>query len=189
MASDPFSYGGCWTADTCRKVTKFVDLAETFHLPIVNLSDCPGFQVGKEAEENGTIKEGVRVMSAIWQTTTPWCTIIIRNVFGVAGAAHKVGGRFCTRYAWPSGRWGSLPLEGGIEAAYSADIAAADDPDAKLAEITDRLEKLRSPFRSAETFWIEEIVDPRDTRALLCDFANTVAPLRDTGPSLHAMRP
>ena len=189
MASDPFSYGGCWTADTCRKVTKFVDLAETFHLPIVNLSDCPGFQVGKEAEENGTIKEGVRVMSAIWQTTTPWCTMIIRNVFGVAGAAHKVGGRFCTRYAWPSGRWGSLPLEGGIEAAYSADIAAADDPDAKLAEITDRLEKLRSPFRSAETFWIEEIVDPRDTRALLCDFANTVAPLRDTGPSLHAMRP
>ena len=189
MASDPFSYGGCWTADTCRKVTKFVDLAETFHLPIVNLSDCPGFQVGKEAEQNGTIKEGVRVMSAIWQTTTPWCTIIIRNVFGVAGAAHKVGGRFCTRYAWPSGRWGSLPLEGGIEAAYSADIAAADDPDAKLAEITDRLEKLRSPFRSAETFWIEEIVDPRDTRALLCDFANTVAPLRDTGPSLHAMRP
>mgnify|MGYP006144548691 CR=1 FL=1 len=189
MASDPFSYGGCWTADTCRKVTKFVDLAETFHLPIVNLSDCPGFQVGKEAEQNGTIKEGVRVMSAIWQTTTPWCTMIIRNVFGVAGAAHKVGGRFCTRYAWPSGRWGSLPLEGGIEAAYSADIAAADDPDAKLAEITDRLEKLRSPFRSAETFWIEEIVDPRDTRALLCDFANTVAPLRDTGPSLHAMRP
>ena len=189
MASDPFSYGGCWTADTCRKVTKFVDLAETFHLPIVNLSDCPGFQVGKEAEQNGTIKEGVRAMSAIWQTTTPWCTMIIRNVFGVAGAAHKVGGRFCTRYAWPSGRWGSLPLEGGIEAAYSADIAAADDPDAKLAEITDRLEKLRSPFRSAETFWIEEIVDPRDTRALLCDFANTVAPLRDTGPSLHAMRP
>jgi acetyl-CoA carboxylase carboxyltransferase component len=189
MASDPYSYGGCWTADTCRKVIKFVDLAETFHLPIVNLSDCPGFQVGKEAEENGTIKEGVRAMSAIWQTSTPWCTMIIRNVFGVAGAAHKVGGRFCTRYAWPSGRWGSLPLEGGIEAAYSADIAAADDPDAELAKITDRLEKLRSPFRSAETFWIEEIVDPRDTRALLCDFANTAAPLRDTGPSLHAMRP
>ena len=189
MASDPYSYGGCWTSDTCRKVIKFVDLAETFHLPIVNLSDCPGFQVGKEAEENGTIKEGVRAMSAIWQTTVPWCTTIVRNAFGVAGAAHRNGGKFCTRYAWPSGRWGSLPLEGGIEAAYSADIAAADDPDAELAVITERLEKLRSPFRSAETFWIEEIVDPRDTRALLCDFANTVAPLRETGPSRHTMRP
>ena len=189
MASDPMSYGGCWTADTCRKVEKFVDLAETFHLPIVNLSDCPGFQVGLEAEQSGVIKEGVRVMSAIWQTTVPWCTMIIRNVFGVAGAAHRNGGNFCTRYAWPSGRWGSLPLEGGIEAAYSADIAAAEDPDAELATITDRLEKLRSPFRSAETFWIEEIIDPRETRGLLCDFANMAAPLRTTGASSHAMRP
>jgi len=58
-----------------------------------------------------------------------------------------------------------------------------------LAEITERLEKLRSPFRSAEAFWIEEIIDPRDTRALLCDFANTAAPLRKAGPSSHAMRP
>ena len=189
MASNPMSYGGCWTADTCRKVEKFVDLAETFHLPIVNLSDCPGFQVGLEAEQSGVIKEGVRVMSAIWQTTVPWCTMIIRNVFGVAGAAHTVGDRFSTRYAWPSGRWGSLPLEGGIEAAYAADIAAAEDAEAELADITERLEKLRSPFRSAEAFWIEEIIDPRDTRGLLCEFANTAAPLRKVGPSSHAMRP
>ena len=141
MASDPF-YGGGWTADTCRKVEKFVDTADTFHLPIVYLADCPGFQIGLEAEKNGTIKEGVKAMSAIWQTTTPWCSVIIRNAFGVAGAAHKNGGRYCTRYAWPSGRWGSLPLEGGIEAAYRADIDAADDPDAKMAEIEGRLNKL-----------------------------------------------
>ncbi len=189
MASNPASYGGCWTADTCRKVAKFVDTAQTFHLPIVNLSDCPGFQVGLEAEQSGVIKEGVRAMSAIWQTTVPWCTVIIRNVFGVAGAARTVGDRFTTRYAWPSGRWGSLPLEGGIEAAYAADIEAADDPQAKLEEIEERLEKLRSPFRSAEAFWIEEIIDPRGTRGLLCDFANTAAPLRRIGPSTHAMRP
>ena len=189
MASDPYSYGGCWTAATCRKVAKFVDLAETFHLPVVYLVDCPGFQIGLEAEQAGTIKEGVRAMSAMWQTTTPWCAVIIRNAFGVAGAAHKNGGRFCTRYAWPSGRWGSLPLEGGIEAAYRGDIDASDDPQAKMAEIEDRLNKLRSPFRSAETFWIEEIVDPRDTRRLLCDFAETAAPLRTTGPSRFMMRP
>jgi len=189
MASDPYSYGGCWTAATCKKVIKFVDMAETFHLPVVYLVDCPGFQIGLESEQAGTIKEGVRAMSAMWQTTTPWCSVIIRNCFGVAGAAHKNGGRYCTRHAWPSGRWGSLPLEGGIEAAYRADISEAEDPDAKLAEIEDRLNKLRSPFRSAESFWIEEIVDPRDTRALLCDFAETAAPLRETGPSRFAMRP
>ena len=66
---------------------------------------------------------------------------------------------------------------------------AALDRDAKLIEIQDRLNRLRSPFRSAESFWIEEIVDPRDTRALLCDFANTAAPLRETGQYRHMMRP
>jgi acetyl-CoA carboxylase carboxyltransferase component len=189
MASDPFFYGGAWTADTCQKVERFVDLAQTFHLPVVYLVDCPGFLIGAEAERAGTIKQGVRAMSAIWQTTIPWCAVIARNAFGVAGAAHRNGGRFCTRYAWPSGRWGSLPLEGGIEAAYRAELDAAPDPTAKLGEIEERLTKLRSPFRSAETFWIEEIVDPRDTRPLLCEFANVAAPVRRPGPSAHGMRP
>ena len=189
MASDPFFYGGAWTADSSQKVERFVDLAQTFHLPVVYLVDCPGFLIGPDAEKTGTIKQGVRAMSAIWQTTVPWCAVIVRNVFGVAGAAHRNGSRYCTRYAWPSGRWGSLPLEGGIEAAYRAELDAAADPKEKLAEIEDRLTKLRSPFRSAETFWIEEIIDPRDTRPLLCEFANLAAPLRRPGPSPHHMRP
>jgi len=189
MASDPYHYAGAWTADTCQKVERWVDMAQTFHLPVVYLVDCPGFLIGLEAERTGTIKQGVRAMSAIWQTTVPWCAVIIRNVFGVAGAAHKNGGRYGFRYAWPSGRWGSLPLEGGIEAAYRADLAAADDPAAKLVEIEERLNKLRSPFRSAETFWIEEIVDPRSTRPLLCEFVNLAAPLREPGPYTHRMRP
>jgi len=189
MASDPFFYGGAWTADTSQKVERFVDLAETFHLPVVYLVDCPGFLIGLEAEQTGTIKQGVRAMSAIWQTSVPWCAVIVRNVFGVAGAAHRNGSRYCTRYAWPSGRWGSLPLEGGIEAAYRAEIDAAIDPAGKMAEIDERLTKLRSPFRSAETFWIEEMIDPRDTRPLLCEFANLAAPLRRPGRSTHHMRP
>jgi acetyl-CoA carboxylase carboxyltransferase component len=189
MASDPMFYGGAWTADTCQKVERWMDFAETFHLPVVYLVDCPGFLIGLEAERTGTIKQGVRAMSAMWQTTMPWCAVIIRNVFGVAGAAHTNGRRYCMRYAWPSGRWGSLPLEGGIEAAYRAEIDAAPDPRARMAEIADRLNKLRSPFRSAETFWIEEIVDPRETRPLLCEFANLAAPLRVPGPSSHGMRP
>jgi acetyl-CoA carboxylase carboxyltransferase component len=189
MASDPMFYGGGWTADTCQKVARFVDMAETFHLPVVYFCDCPGFLIGLEAEKSGVIRQGVRAMSAMFQTTVPWCSFIIRNAFGVAGAAHQNGARFNWRYAWPSGRWGSLPLEGGIEAAYSADIAGAADPQAKMAEIGERLNKLRSPFRSAETFWIEEIVDPRDTRKILCEFVELAAPVRGRGPSRHWMRP
>ena len=127
MASDPMFYGGGWTADACQKVTRFLDMAETFHLPVVYFCDCPGFLIGLEAEKSGVIRQGVRAMSSMFQTTVPWCTFIIRNAFGVAGAAHQNGSRMNWRYAWPSGRWGSLPLEGGIEAAYRADIDAAED--------------------------------------------------------------
>ncbi|HUB95632.1 MAG TPA: carboxyl transferase domain-containing protein, partial [Stellaceae bacterium] len=92
-------------------------------------------------------------------------------------------------YAWLSARWGSLPLEGGIEAAYRADLEAARDPVAKLREIEDRLNKLRSPFRTAESFWVEEIIDPRETRPLLCEFARLAEPLLTPGPASFRMRP
>ena len=128
LASDPFHYGGSWTAEACQKVVRFVDLAETFHLPVVYLMDCPGFMIGLEAEKAATIRHGVRAMAAVNQTTVPWCTIIVRNSFGVAGVVHQPANRFSFRYAWPSAYWGSLPLEGGIEAAYRADIDGADDP-------------------------------------------------------------
>lgn len=181
LASDPYHYGGSWTADTCDKVIRFVDLAETFHLPVVYLMDCPGFMIGLEAEKTATIRHGVRAMAAVNQSTVPWCTIIVRNAFGVAAVVHQPADRFSMRYAWPSASWGSLPLEGGIEAAYRAEIEAAEDPQAKMREIEERLTKLRSPFRSAEKFWVEEVIDPRKTRSLLCEFARLAEPLRTPG--------
>ncbi len=189
LASDPFHYGGAWTAEACQKIIRFVDLAETFRLPVVYLCDCPGFMIGKQAEESATIRHGVRAMAALNQTTMPWCTIILRNCYGVAGAAHQPAGRLSLRYAWLSASWGSLPLEGGIEAAYRAEIEAAADPKAKLAEIEDRLNKLRSPFRTAETFWVEDIIDPRETRKLLCDFAEIAQRALEPVQRTQPMRP
>jgi acetyl-CoA carboxylase carboxyltransferase component len=189
MAGDPLYHGGAWTADACSKIIRFIDLAETFHLPVVHLVDCPGFQVGLAAESSAVIRWGVRALSAICQTTVPWCSVIVRNVFGVGGLGHQPSGRFCVRYAWPSARWGSLPLEGGVEAAYRAEIDAAPDPVVKMAEIDARLNALRSPFRTAEAFWVEEIIDPRETRRLLCEFAGLAAPLRTVGVRAFGMRP
>jgi acetyl-CoA carboxylase carboxyltransferase component len=189
LAGDPLFGGGAWGAAASRKITRFVDLAQTFHLPMVHLVDCFGFAVGLEAESTATMRHAVTAISAIHQSTIPWCAVIIRNVFGVGGGAHVPHTLTPIRYAWPSGNWGSLPLEGGVEAAYRAEIAAAPDPAAKLAEIETRLEQMRSPFRSAEAFLIEEIIDPRDTRPLLCEFANMAAPLRKPGQSMFTMRP
>ena len=93
------------------------------------------------------------------------------------------------RYAWPSGDWGSLPMEGGIEAAFKSDLEKSDDPERLLEEIEERMEMVRSPFRTAESFLAEEIIDPRDTRRLLCEFANLAAPLRTPGKTSFGLRP
>jgi len=189
MAGDPLFHGGAWTADACSKIIRFVDMAQTFHLPIVHLVDCPGFQVGLAAESSAVIRWGVRALSAINQTTVPWCSVVVRNCYGVGGLGHQPVSHLCVRYAWPSASWGSLPLEGGIEAAYRAEIDASPDPQGKMDEIEARLNRLRSPFRTAEPFWVEEVIDPRETRRLLCEFANMAAPLRTPGESRFTMRP
>lgn len=189
MASNPHIYGGGWTAETSQKVARFVDMAAIFHLPVVNFVDIPGFVVGQEAEMAGTVRHGGRALSAVYQTPSPWCSIVVRKAFGVAGAGHTDHSRTQFRYAWPSADWGSMPMEGGIEAAYRAEIEAAPDPAAKRAEIEARLGKVTSPLRSAEHFLIEEMIDPRETRAVLCTFANLTAKLRRTGPTTFGVRP
>lgn len=189
VASDPFMMGGLWTAASAAKLERFVSFAETFHLPVVHFVDNPGFIIGKQAEAEGTIRAGARALTAIYQARVPWCSIIVRKVFGVAGAGHQNHTRFHYRYAWPSADWGSLPIEGGIEAAYKAELDAAPDRDALRIEIEARLNRLRSPFRSAERFGIEEIIDPRETRPLLCEFAAIAAPLRSAGPVTFGYRP
>ena len=151
VASDPKHYGGGLTADASEKLTRFVDLCDQFRLPFVNFVDQPGFVIGTEAERRGTIRRGTRAMVAIYQATVPGVSILMRKVFGVAGAAHGDHSRLNLRYAWPSGDWGSLPIEGGIEAAYRRDLEAAEDPAALRAEIEERLERgaLAVPHRRA----------------------------------------
>ena len=189
LSSDPYFYGGGWTAEASNKVTRFVDIAETFHLPVIHLVDNPGFVIGLEAEKNATIRHGARALTAVYQATVPWCSVILRKVFGVAGAAHMNASRVHYRYAWPSGDWGSLPMEGGIEAAFKSDLEKSDNPEQLLMEIEERMEKVRSPFRTAESFLAEEIIDPRDTRKLLCEFANLAAPLREIKRPSFGTRP
>jgi propionyl-CoA carboxylase beta chain len=171
LASDPRHYGGALTAEGSDKLARFIDLCDQFRLPVVNFVDQPGFLIGTAAERAGTIRRGARALYAVHQATVPWASILVRKVYGVAGAGHGDGSRLNLRYAWPSGDWGSLPLAGGIEAAYRRELEAAADPAALRAEIEARLDAVRSPFRTAERFSVEEIIDPRETRPLLCDWA------------------
>ncbi|MEM7079416.1 MAG: carboxyl transferase domain-containing protein [Pseudomonadota bacterium] len=171
FAENPRVYGGAWTADAARKIIRLIDLAATFHLPIVHLEDCPGFLIGKQSEEEATIRYGSAALAALGQANVPFCCVVVRKAFGVAGGANHKPGAHHLRAAWPSGDWGSLPIEGGIEVAYKAELAEVEDYDAHLTKIKERLNRLRSPYRSAEYFEIEEIIDPSKTRSYLCQWA------------------
>lgn len=171
LASDPSFLGGSWDARTSEKVERFVRLADLFRLPIVHLVDNPGFMIGREAEMAGTIRYGVQAMNAIYRAQVPLASIVLRRAYGIAGSAMSNAEAFQYRYCWPSGDWGSLPIAGGLEVAYKSEIEAAADPVAELAAIRARLAQVTSPFRSAERFNVEDIIDPRDTRPLLCEFA------------------
>ena len=193
LASDPRFYGGGLTAAASEKQARFVDMCDQFRLPIVNFVDQPGFVIGTESERQGTIRRGARALFAGYQASVPWVSILVRKVFGVAGAGHGNHAGLNLRYAWPSGDWGSLPIEGGIQAAYRRELEAAADPVALLAEITERLNAVRSPFRTAERFGVEEIIDPRDTRPILCDWAERAHELvrhdAGNGPKGRGLRP
>jgi acetyl-CoA carboxylase carboxyltransferase component len=192
MANDPAFYAGAIDAAAAEKMTRFVDLCDIFRLPVVNFVDNPGFLVGVAAEKQGTIRKGVRALAAVYQATNPWCSIIVRKAFGVAGAGHSNHTRSSPRYAWPSGEWGSLPIEGGVEAAYKRQLQAAADPDKLREELEANLASLRDPILTAEAFGVEEIIDPRDTRPLLIEFARRaqqIVAAEERGPKSKGMRP
>jgi len=188
-AENPMIYGGGWTADSCSKLTRLIDLASLFNLPMVHLEDCPGFVIGKQSEHEATVRAGSTVLVALRRARVPYCTVVIRKAFGIAGASNRKPGTKSMRMAWPSGDWGSLPLEGGLEVAYKADLAESDDPDALRTEIAERLNRYRSPHRSAEFYEIEQIIDPRDTRAMLCDWVRLARRTLKPGSHPQGFRP
>jgi len=191
IANDPRHGGGAPNAPACDKMLRLVDICDTFHIPVVNFVDNPGFLIGSAAERAGTLRAGARALVAVYQATMPWISILIRRCYGVAGAGHGNAQALNLRYAWPSGDWGSLPIEGGVQAAYKRDIESSPDPDARRREIEEALNQFRSPLRTAEAFGIEEIIDPRDTRPLLCEWAESAYRMlpAELGPKARSCRP
>ena len=176
--------GGAMTADGCDKVTRHLDLCDLFHIPVLNLIDNPGFCVGLEHERNGTIRKGATWMVAMAQVKVPMFTVIMRRSFGVAGNYQASPTRQPNvRVSWPAADVGGIPPEGGIEAAYKRQLAEAADPVALRAELNARIESVRGPIGPLNRFQMEELVDPRDTRRLICEWVPTAtkvatAPLR-----------
>jgi acetyl-CoA carboxylase carboxyltransferase component len=172
MCSDPRVAGGAMTTTSAWKIERHAKLCDTFGLPVINLVDQPGNATGPEAELGGTLLGAVRVLITLEELRVPWMSVVMRRAFGMAGGLHapKYFPQLNHRVAWPSARWGSIPVEGGVKAAHRQEIDEAPDPAARQAELEAYYNRIGSPFRTAEKFGILDIIDPRETRAFLCDW-------------------
>ncbi len=174
LANDCRYYAGAMTADGARKVRRFLEICDQFHLPMVSLVDEPGFMIGPDSEKAGAIRAGTAAVNTAACYSAPWASVLIKKNYGVAAAAHY--GPDAYVLAWPSAEMGALPLEGGVAVAFRREIAAAADPDAKRGELEAMMAARLSPFPRAESFAFHELIDPRETRPALCDWIERVQP-------------
>ena len=180
VANNPMIYGGAMDVGESLKQCHFVELCDTFHIPLVFLVDVPGFMVGLEAESRGVMRAGMRAVYVASQATVPVVTLVVRKCYGMAGMATCQQRGVNLKLAWPSAEWGSLPVEGGVAVAFRREIEAADDPKAKEAELEEELRVYSSPFRTAEAFGVEDILDPRETRPYLARYVEAMQPKLST---------
>lgn len=193
LASNPMVNAGAIDGKAAQKMGRFIDLCNLFSIPVVLLGDVPGFMIGSVAEREGTMRYGMAAVMAALEASVPKVHIALRKSYGMGGDAFSsVGGpqALNLRFGWPSGEWGAIPIEGGVAAAYRRDIESAPDPDARRKELEDKLVGLRSPFRAAETGDVIDIIDPRDTRPIICRFIKAAQPYlkRNAGPK-RSVRP
>ncbi|HKK51715.1 MAG TPA: carboxyl transferase domain-containing protein, partial [Myxococcota bacterium] len=115
---------------------------------------------------------GMNAMFAILQTTVPWFACVVRRSYGVAQGLHL--GPSSTVVAWPSAMSGALPVESGVALAFRREIEAAPDPAARRAELEDEMAKAQSVMPRAEEFGVHDLIDPRETRPMLCEWAQEI---------------
>lgn len=164
IANNPCHKAGAPDARDSRKMGHFTSVSDQFHIPLIHLVDEPGFMIGVAAESMGTLKEGMSAMCRVMQAKVPRISVIVRKCYGMAGALNYANHTLHYRIAWPSAEFGSIPIEGGVAAAFKREIDQSPDPEKRRQEIEEELHSFESPFRTAEKFAVEDIIDPRETR-------------------------
>lgn len=169
VANNPEVLSGATDAFGAQKITKHLNLCDVFNLPLVQFIDCPGYSVGTTAERQATMKYGVELGKAYFSTTMPVFNVLVRKCYGVAGGIMADCRDPHHRIAWPSLESGSLPLAGGVEASHARELKEAGDRKAQLYdEMMEDYTRLQNPVRTAAAFDVPELVDPADSRKLLC---------------------
>lgn len=171
---------GAIDAAGSQKLTRHLKFCDVFNLPLVQVVDIPGYAIGTAAERAATMRHGVALATAYYSTTMPVFSVVVRRVYGVAGGIMLDCRDPRMRVAWPSGTWGSLPLEGGIDVGHAHELREIEKRDGvearkrRYAELEEEYRRLMNPVRTANAFGIEEIIDPAITRRVCCEWARHV---------------
>ncbi|GLB11286.1 hypothetical protein AtubIFM57258_008153 [Aspergillus tubingensis] len=169
--------GGALDAAGSQKLARLLKLCDVMNLPVLQFIDVPGYAIGTVAERTATMRWGVELGKTYFTTTMPLFNVITRRAYGVAGGLMLGARDPVMQVAWPSGQWGSLPLEGGIEVAHRHELREAEksgQKEARYKELEEEYRRLMNPVRTANAFGVEEIIDPKDTRRVCCAWAQHV---------------
>ncbi len=169
VANQPKQLGGILDNDSADKAARFVNLCNAFDIPLVFLMDVPGFMVGSKVEAGGIIRHGAKMLYAVANATVPKITVITRKAYGAG--YYVMNGRAYEPdliVAWPSAEISVMGAEGAVEIVMRKQVEEADDPDAKKAELIDAYRKIIDVYIAAGNDMIDDVIDPRETRATIC---------------------
>jgi acetyl-CoA carboxylase carboxyltransferase component len=169
VANQPKQLGGILDNDSADKAARFINLCNAYGIPLVYLMDVPGFMVGSKVEEAGIIRHGAKMLYATANATVPKITVITRKAYGagyyvMCGRAYEPD----LIVAWPSAEISVMGAEGAVEIIFRKQVQEAEDPAAKKAELIAEFRKIIDVYVAAGNDMIDDVIDPRETRATIC---------------------
>ena len=169
VANQPKQLGGILDNDSADKAARFVNLCNAYDIPLVFLMDVPGFMVGSKVEQAGIIRHGAKMLHAVANATVPKVTVVLRKAYGAG--YYVMNGRAYEPdliVAWPSAEISVMGAEGAVEIVMRRQVEEADDPVAKKAELVEAYRQLIDISIPARNNLIDDVIDPRETRATIC---------------------
>ena len=184
VANQPAVLAGVLDIAASLKAARFIRFCDAFNIPLITFEDVPGFLPGVDQEHHGIIKHGAKLLYAYCEATVPKLTVITRKAYGGAYdvmSSKHVGGDF--NVGWPTAEIAVMGPRGAVEILFRREIAEAEDSDAKLAELeSEYREKFAHPYLAAARGYLDDVIDPRDTRPRLISALETLLTKRDKLP-------
>ncbi|NPA91713.1 MAG: acyl-CoA carboxylase subunit beta [Chloroflexi bacterium] len=192
VANQPAFLAGVLDIDSSDKIARFVRLCDAYNLPVITFIDCPGFLPGVGQEHGGIIRHGAKVVYAYVEATVPKISIVLRKAIGgayIAMSSKEM--RTDLALAWPTAQIATMGAEGAVRILYRRELAQAEDPQKLAQEFeADYREKILNPFVAAELFYIDEVIEPKETRRRLIRALHVLrSKVQTNPPKKHGLMP